>query len=83
MLERDGKTISLGRKTRTIPPALRRALRMRDRTCTFPGCSRRYHLHGHIHLYDRRATTVTRVGATEVINVYPFRELTLPVPAPA
>jgi Icc-related predicted phosphoesterase len=37
----------------------------------------RYHLHGHIHLYDRRVPTVTRVGATEVINVYPFRELSL------
>jgi Icc-related predicted phosphoesterase len=35
----------------------------------------RYHLHGHIHLYDRRAETVTRVGDTEVINVFPYREL--------
>ncbi|MDQ6670484.1 MAG: metallophosphoesterase [Chloroflexota bacterium] len=43
----------------------------------------RYHLHGHIHLYDRRKPTVTRVGATEVINVYPFRELTLAIPDPA
>ncbi|MBV9895226.1 MAG: metallophosphoesterase [Chloroflexi bacterium] len=40
----------------------------------------RYHLHGHIHLYDRRAETVTRVGETEVINVYPFRELELSLP---
>ncbi len=40
----------------------------------------RYHLHGHIHLYDRRAETVTRVGATEVVNVYPFRELELEIP---
>ena len=39
-----------------------------------------YHLHGHIHLYDRRAETVTRFGATEVMNVYPYRELTLTVP---
>jgi Icc-related predicted phosphoesterase len=39
----------------------------------------RYHLHGHIHLYDRRQPTVTRVGATEIINVYPFRELTLTI----
>jgi Icc-related predicted phosphoesterase len=41
----------------------------------------RYHLHGHIHLYDRRAETVTRVGSTEVVNVYPFRELELSVPS--
>ena len=40
----------------------------------------RYHLHGHIHLYDQRKTTVTRVGDTEVMNVYPFRELELTVP---
>ena len=39
-----------------------------------------YHLHGHIHLYDRRVETVTRLGATEVMNVYPYRELTLTVP---
>lgn len=37
----------------------------------------RYHLHGHVHLYDRRTTTVTRAGSTDVINVYPFRELDL------
>jgi Icc-related predicted phosphoesterase len=37
----------------------------------------RFHLHGHIHLLDRRKQTVTRVGSTDVINVYPFRELEL------
>jgi hypothetical protein len=41
----------------------------------------RYHVHGHIHVYDRRTPTVTRVGASEVVNVYPFRELTLTIPA--
>ncbi len=41
----------------------------------------RYHLHGHVHRYDRRATAVTRVGSTDVINVYPFRELELEVAA--
>jgi Icc-related predicted phosphoesterase len=43
----------------------------------------RYHLHGHIHLYDRRTPTITRIGATEIINVYPFRELELAVPVPS
>ena len=43
----------------------------------------RYHLHGHIHLLDRRRPTVTRVGSTEVVNVYPFRELELSLPSPA
>ena len=36
--ERDGKPLSVGRKTRSIPPALRRALKRRDRGCRFPGC---------------------------------------------
>jgi hypothetical protein len=47
VLEKDGKTISLGRKTRTIPPAMRRALRIRDRGCAFPGCAQRHHTDGH------------------------------------
>jgi Icc-related predicted phosphoesterase len=42
----------------------------------------RYHLHGHIHIYDRRAPTVTQVGRTEVVNVFPFKRLELE-PAPA
>ncbi len=36
--ERNGSTLRVGRKTRTIPPALRRALSVRDRGCRFPGC---------------------------------------------
>jgi Icc-related predicted phosphoesterase len=43
----------------------------------------RYHLHGHVHLYDRRTKTVTRVGSTDVINVYPSRELELSPAAPS
>jgi|SRR5215470_540971 len=31
--------LDLGRKTRTIPTALRRALTLRDRGCAFPGCT--------------------------------------------
>ena len=38
---RDGQVLSVGRKTRTIPPALRRALAARDRRCRFPGCMAR------------------------------------------
>jgi hypothetical protein len=36
--EGDGRTLSVVRKTRSIPPALGRALRRRDRGCRFPGC---------------------------------------------
>ncbi len=37
----DGSVLDVGRKTRTIPPALRRALEARDRQCRFPGCNAR------------------------------------------
>jgi hypothetical protein len=42
-----GKTIDVGRKTRSVPPALRRALHARDRTCRFPGCTHRRMLDAH------------------------------------
>lgn len=32
--------LDVGRRTRTIPPALRRAVVARDRGCAFPGCDR-------------------------------------------
>ena len=37
----DGAILDVGRKTRTVPPALRRALQARDRQCRFPGCNAR------------------------------------------
>jgi len=33
-----GRLLEIGARTRTIPPALRRALHHRDRGCRFPGC---------------------------------------------
>lgn len=45
--ERNGKPLSVGRRTRVIPPALRRALRSRDQGCRFPGCTHRRNLHAH------------------------------------
>ena len=47
ILERDGRPLSVGRKTRSVPPALRRALQCRDRGCRFPGCTQRRYLHAH------------------------------------
>jgi hypothetical protein len=38
----DGTVLDVGRKRRTIPPALRRALEVRDRGCRFPGCGVRF-----------------------------------------
>lgn len=41
LIERDGVPLGVGRKTRAISPALRRALNARDRTCRWPGCTQR------------------------------------------
>ena len=38
----DGRVSEVGARTRTIPPALRRALLHRDRGCRFPGCNVRF-----------------------------------------
>jgi Domain of unknown function (DUF222)/HNH endonuclease len=47
IVERDGRPLTAGRRTRTIPPALRRALRSRDGCCRFPGCTHSRFLHAH------------------------------------
>jgi len=39
--DEDGRLLEVGARTRTIPPALRRALCHRDRGCRFPGCGSR------------------------------------------
>jgi 5-methylcytosine-specific restriction endonuclease McrA len=36
--DQDGLLVEIGARTRTIPPALRRALHHRDHGCRFPGC---------------------------------------------
>lgn len=48
--EREGMPLAIGRKTRSIPPALRRALRNRDGCCQFPGCESTRHVDAH-HLH--------------------------------
>ncbi|HSE95316.1 MAG TPA: DUF222 domain-containing protein, partial [Methylomirabilota bacterium] len=45
----NGQALDAGHRTRTIPPALRRALEARDRTCRFPGCGVRRAQGHHIH----------------------------------
>jgi hypothetical protein len=43
----EGESLNIGRRTRTIPPAIRRALALRDHGCCFPGCTHTRFLHGH------------------------------------
>ncbi len=42
-----GEPLDVGRRTRSIPPALRRALKSRDQGCVFPGCTHRRYVDGH------------------------------------
>lgn len=42
-----GTVLDVGRKTRTIPTALRRALQSRDRGCRFPGCTNKRYTDAH------------------------------------
>ena len=52
-----GEILDVGRRTRTISPALRRALAARDRQCRFPGCqNRRCDAHHVEHWADGGAT---------------------------
>jgi hypothetical protein len=43
----DGEPLDVGRKTRSIPLPLKRALRSRDGGCRFPGCDRTRFTQGH------------------------------------
>ena len=42
-----GEPLDVGRKTRTIPPAIRRALNTRDGGCRFPGCTHQRYVDAH------------------------------------
>ena len=45
--DRKGIPLSIGRKSRTIPPGMRRALTARDGGCRFPGCTHTKFVDGH------------------------------------
>jgi hypothetical protein len=58
IIERGGQPLSAGRRTRSVPPALRRALRARDHGCRFPGCTHTRFLHAHhIHHWAKGGAT--------------------------
>jgi len=52
----EGRLLEVGARTRTIPPAVRRALQHRDRGCRFPGCGVRV---GQGHFPSRPSGRVT------------------------
>jgi hypothetical protein len=59
----DGEPLDVGRKTRAIPPAIRRALNARDPGCCFPGCTSTRWLDAHHvkHWADGGATKLSNL----------------------
>jgi Domain of unknown function (DUF222)/HNH endonuclease len=43
----EGEPLNIGRKSRTIPPAIGRALKRRDGGCRFPGCTNSHFVDAH------------------------------------
>jgi len=59
----DDRVVEVGARTRTIPPALRRALHHRDRGCRFPGCGVRFGQGHHLrHWADGGPTTLSNLA---------------------
>jgi len=60
---RDGRIVEVDARTRTIPPAIRRALHHRDRGCRFPGCGVRVGQGHHIrHWAQGGPTTLSNLA---------------------
>ena len=57
----DGTPLDISRKTRSIPPALRRALKARDKGCRFPGCTQHRFFGGH-HIHHWANGGETKLG---------------------
>ena len=62
MTHRSGQVLSVGRKTRTIPPSIRRALEFRDQGCRFPGCTSKHcDAHHIVHWADGGETKLSNL----------------------
>lgn len=59
---RSSQILSVGRKTRTIPPPIRRALEFRDQGCRFPGCTSKHcDAHHIVHWADGGETKLSNL----------------------
>jgi len=82
--DRDGTPLSVGRKTRTVPAAIHRALWARDRGCRFPGCGRTRFVEAHhvVHWARGGETSLDNLPWKSISVTFPRRcrmaPLTLP-----
>jgi hypothetical protein len=59
----EGRVVEVGARTRTLPPAVRRALEHRDRGCRFPGCGSRFTQGHHLrHWANGGPTTLSNLA---------------------
>ena len=66
----EGRLLEVGARTRTIPPALRRALHARDRGCRFPGCDGRFTQGHHLrHWAQGGPTTLSNLSPCSVAAI--------------
>ena len=62
MTHRSGQILNVGRKTRTVPPPIRRALEFRDQGCRFPGCTSKHcDAHHIVHWADGGETKLSNL----------------------
>ena len=62
MSHRSRQILSVGRRTRTVPPPIRRALEFRDRGCRFPGCTSKHcDAHHIVHWTDGGETKLSNL----------------------
>ena len=69
-----GNVLDIGRKTRIIPPAMARALSIRDGGCQFPGCCESRYVEGH-HIKHWADGGETKLDNLVTLCRYHHREL--------
>jgi len=69
-----GNVLDIGRKTRVIPPAMARALAIRDGGCQFPGCCETRYVEGH-HIKHWADGGETKLDNLVTLCRYHHREL--------
>jgi hypothetical protein len=69
----DGEVLDVGRRTRTIPPAIRRALEVRDGGCRWPGCGLRFTAAHHVEHWAEGGDT--RLGNLLLLCAFHHRKV--------